>query len=214
MNIIIFGAAGRTGQRLIKQAKARSHRVTAFARRPGPELLADPAIRVIQGNLLDADAVARATEGQEVIFSAVGAPAGSGRAATTLFSQGMKHLVAGARLSGANRIIAVGSSGIDPEVRAVFPLNFLAKLVVGPMLRGIYDDLTRMEEWLAAGGELDWTVMRPPYLTEGRLTTRYRMAVNRHLPGIARISRADLAHAMLGSVTEKSTYRAWLEIAY
>jgi putative NADH-flavin reductase len=213
MNMIIFGVSGRTGRRLLDQAKAQGHRVTAFARNPDNSLLSDPSIQVIRGDLLDPVAVARATEGQNVILSAVGIAGSTGRAPTTIFSQGMENIVAGARLAGARRIIAVGSSGIDSETKALFPVNILADLVVRPLLRGIYDDIARMETWLA-NVELDWTVMRPPYLTNGRITTQYRTAINRHLRGIARISRADLAHCMLEIISNAATYRAWMEVAY
>jgi putative NADH-flavin reductase len=125
----------------------------------------------------------------------------------------MKNIVSGARVAGVRRIIAVGSSGIDPETKAVFPMNLLAKLIVAPLLRGIYDDTARMETWLA-DIDLDWTVMRPPYLTQGLLTTHYRTGIKHHLRKISRISRADLAHCMLAVMTNEATYRAWVEVAY
>src|SRR5882724_10797022 len=145
MNLIIFGASGRTGRALIEQAKTQGHRITAFARNPEASLSSTPGIKVIRGDLLDAAAVARAMEGQAVILSAVGVAGSSGRSPTTLFSQGMKNIVSAARLVGAKRIIAVGSSGVDAGTKAVFPMNILAKLIVRPLLRGIYDDTARME---------------------------------------------------------------------
>src|SRR5258708_11516598 len=213
MNLIIFGASGRTGRPLIEQAKAEVHQVTAFVRNPDVSLLSDSTITVIRGDLLDVAAVARATDGQNVILSAVGVPGGRGRAPTTLFSHGMKNIVSGARLAGVKRIIAVGSSGVDLKTKARFPVNILAELIVRPLLRGIYDDIARMEAWLA-NVELDWTVMRPPYLTQGRLTTHYRTGVRHHIRATPRISTADVAHCMLKVIPDQATYRAWVEAAY
>lgn len=214
MNVIILGATGRTGRLLVAQAKALGHEVRAFARNPDSALRLNPAITTIQGDLMDATAVARAIEGQDVILSAVGVPGSAARAPTTFFSQGMKNIVAGARQAGVRRIICLGSCGVDPETKAFLPLKILGDVIIAPLfLRGIYDDYVRMETWLA-DVDLDWTVMRPPLLTDGRLTTRYRTGVGRHLESIVRISRADLAHCVLATISNVATYRKWVEVAY
>src|SRR5882757_9488860 len=57
MNVIIFGASRGTGRQLVEQAKARGHRVTAFARHPDASLQSDLAVQVLRGDLLDAAAV-------------------------------------------------------------------------------------------------------------------------------------------------------------
>lgn len=211
MNVIIFGASRGTGRQLVDQARTLGHRVTAFARSPDASLQSDPALRVVRGDLLDAGAVARAVEGQDVIYSAVGIAPGNGRKPTTLFSEGMKHITTGARPAGVRRIIALGSCGTDPETRPFLPVRLLAPFLK-PFFRGIYDDLVRMETWLATV-DLDWTVIRPPYLTDGKLTGRYRVGVRQHLPNVARISRADLAHCMLKITSDATTFRTWMEAA-
>ncbi len=61
-----------------------------------------------------------------------------------------------------------------------------------------------MEDVLRASG-LDWTAVRPPRLTNGRLTGNYRTALERNLPGGLVISRADVAHAMLAALRQPET---------
>ena len=209
LNVVIFGASRGTGRELVAQAREQGHRVTTFARTPDPAQSSNLAVTTIRGDLLDAAAVARAVEGQDVIFSAVGNAPGDGRKPTTLFSEGMKHLVAGARQAGVRRIICLGSCGTDPATRPFLPVRILAPLLK-PLFRGIYDDMVRMETWLA-GVDLDWTVIRPPYLTNGKLTGRYRTGIHQHLANVARLSRADLAHCMLQIVPKAATYRTWME---
>ncbi len=209
MNVIIFGASRGTGRLLVEQAKAQGHHVTAFARNPEDSQLSDPNVKVIRGDLLDAAAVVRAIAGQDIIFSTVGVAASVARAPTTLFSEGMKHMVAGARRVGMKRIICLGSCGTDPETKPFLPVRIMAPFLK-PLFRGAYDDIVRMESWLA-GVDLDWTVIRPPYLTNGPLTGRYRTGVHQHLDNVARISRADLAHCMLKIVSDVATYRTWME---
>jgi uncharacterized protein YbjT (DUF2867 family) len=67
------------------------------------------------------------------------------------------------------------------------------------ILRKPYADLALMEDVLRDSG-LDWTSVRPPRLTNGPLTERYRLAYGHNAGAI--ISRADVAHAMLRLVTD------------
>jgi uncharacterized protein YbjT (DUF2867 family) len=53
-----------------------------------------------------------------------------------------------------------------------------------------------MEEELREGA-LEWTVVRPPRLTDGALTGAYRTADGRNVRRGLAISRADVAHLML-----------------
>ena len=59
-----------------------------------------------------------------------------------------------------------------------------------------YADLALMEDILRDSG-LDWTVVRPPRLTNGPSTDSYRTAYGRNVRRGLRISRADVAHLML-----------------
>lgn len=209
LNVVIFGASRGTGRELVEQACGHGHCVTAFARNPNHELRADPRIKTIRGDLLDPTAVTRAIDGQDVIFSTVGNAPGDARKPTTLFSAGMRHMVAGARQSGVRRIICLGSCGTDPQTRPFLPLRIMTPLLK-PLFRGVYEDIVRMEMALASV-DLDWTVVRPPYLTKGKLTGRYRIGIHEHLASVARISRADLAHCLLSIVSNSATYRTWIE---
>jgi uncharacterized protein YbjT (DUF2867 family) len=53
-----------------------------------------------------------------------------------------------------------------------------------------------MEDVLRHSG-LDWTVVRPPRLTDGPLTRAYRTAYGRNLRRGLTVSRADVADCML-----------------
>jgi putative NADH-flavin reductase len=81
------------------------------------------------------------------------------------------------------------------------------------VLRDRYADLARMEDVLRAG-HLDWTIFRPPLLTNGPLTGRYRTALGQNLQRGVRMSRADVAHAMLAALKQPATIRQEVGIAY
>ena len=81
------------------------------------------------------------------------------------------------------------------------------------VMRERYDDLARMEDLLRTSG-LDWTIYRPPRLTNQPLTGSYRTAFGRNLRRGALISRADVAHAMLAAVGQPATIGQEVGIAY
>ena len=77
-----------------------------------------------------------------------------------------------------------------------FVLRHLLTPLVKAALREHYADLAQMEEVLR-DSDLDWTVVRPPRLTDKALTGTYRTAYGRNIRRGLRVSRADVAQLML-----------------
>jgi uncharacterized protein YbjT (DUF2867 family) len=69
-----------------------------------------------------------------------------------------------------------------------------------------------MEDILRDSG-LDWTVVRPPRLTNKRLTGTYRTAYGQNLRRGLFISRADVAHLMLRVLKQPATIKQTIGIA-
>lgn len=76
-----------------------------------------------------------------------------------------------------------------------------------------YADMARMERLLHASTSA-WTVLGPPRLTDGPATGRYRTALNEPLRRAGKISRADLARAMLDTLDNARSLKAILTLAY
>jgi putative NADH-flavin reductase len=72
MKLLVFGATGGTGSRLVDQALQQGHEVTAFARDPARIHLKHDHLRVVTGDVLDRDSVNAAVEGQDGVLSALG----------------------------------------------------------------------------------------------------------------------------------------------
>ncbi len=88
----------------------------------------------------------------------------------------------------------------------------MADPVVKRALREHYADLARMEDILRAG-DLDWTAVRPPRLTDKPATGRYRTAYGQNLRRGVFISRADVARYMLSALENAETFRQTVGIA-
>src|SRR5713226_2278903 len=74
MNIVIFGANGRTGQLLTKQAVAEEYAVTAVTRHPETFPLRNARLQVMGGDVFDLFSVERAVAGQDAVLSTLGVP--------------------------------------------------------------------------------------------------------------------------------------------
>ena len=72
MKLLVLGATGGTGGRLVQQALQQGHVVTAFARDPKKIHLAHDNLRVVRGDILQPDSVEAAVAGQDAVVSALG----------------------------------------------------------------------------------------------------------------------------------------------
>lgn len=85
--------------------------------------------------------------------------------------------------------------------------------MIGAVLKEVYADLTLMETALARSAT-DWTSVRPPKLTDGPLTGKYRTAVGGTPRSGRTISRADVAHAMLALIDDPASVKQGVGVAY
>jgi putative NADH-flavin reductase len=210
MKVVIFGAGGRTGQLLVQKALAAGHEVTAAARRPDSVREQSERLRTVCCDLFDAASVAHAIAGQQCIFVAV-AP-NRPLSPTTIFSTGIKNIIAGARVAEIRRVLVLGSCGVDSTASTPWYLSLLAKIVVQPLLFSLYVDTARMEGLLEMS-DMDWTVVRPPLLTNRPGTSRYRVGIGQHLQNVTSIARSDVAEAMLRMANDPATSRRWVEVS-
>src|SRR5205085_12585110 len=72
MKLLVFGASGGTGSRIVQQALQQGHVVTAFARDPEKVHLVHENLRVVRGDILDSGSVDAAVAGQDGVLSALG----------------------------------------------------------------------------------------------------------------------------------------------
>lgn len=72
MNVLVLGASGGTGRRIVEQALAEGHLVTAFAREHSKIRIAHENLRVVRGDVSHYDSVEGAVTGQGAVLSALG----------------------------------------------------------------------------------------------------------------------------------------------
>jgi putative NADH-flavin reductase len=186
MRVLVLGATGGIGKFLLEFATARGHEVTAFVRSPQKIALKSERLRAVPGDLLHAEQLAQVLLGQDVVLSAFG-PA-TLRRVTTRGEFGAALATAMER-SGVRRAVVVSSGLLFEEQNAI------GKLLRGTLFRNLLPDMTAMEATLEKDG-LEWTIVRPPRLTNGPLTKSYSVADGR-LPKGMTVSRACVADFMI-----------------
>jgi putative NADH-flavin reductase len=188
--LFILGATGGIGRELIDQALGRGHEVTAFARSPEKLCAVADRVAIEKGDPRSADDLARAMAGHDAVLSALGPP-GPGR--TTIHRDAIAATIAAMKATGVRRLLAVSAAVLFENQ------GFVVWLMRSTFLRNIAEDTSGMESALMASG-LDWTIARPPRLTNGALTGRY-LAKDGALPkGRLVMSRADVAKFLLDEV--------------
>ncbi len=197
MNLVVFGASGRTGRLVIDEALAAGHTVTAFVRDPAKLVNAHERLKIVQGDSSDAASVAQAVAGAQAAISALGPVKGSPKDLLVTAQRNITQALLGA---GVKRYIVLTGAGVrDPHdqpklIDHIF--GFLLKVTAGDVLKDSAESIA-----LVRTTPLDWIVVRGPRLTDGAKTGSIRVGYVGAESG-TQITRADLAAFMVEQATQ------------
>src|ERR1035441_4476002 len=167
MKVVLYGASGNVGGRILDELLRRGHAVTAVARHP-ENVKAHAKVKAVQGDITDPASVAATVQGADAVVSAYAPPPTN----TELLVTANRSLVAGLAQAKVKRLIVVGGAGsleVAPGVQLVdtpdFPQGWkaiaLAHRDVLPVLKA---------------SDLDWTYFSPAALIEpGLRTGKFRL---------------------------------------
>jgi putative NADH-flavin reductase len=198
MKMLVLGATGGIGQEIVRQAAERNHQVTAFVR--APERLKSIGARfgVIQGDPLSTTELESALEDQDAILSGFGPRVPIAKSDATLLHRFGVALSDAMRKVGSRRAVIVSTAFLFKD-SIIPPTNLVGRLFFPNMVA----DASEMESFFQKSG-LDWTLVRPPRLTNGSRRGRFRVREG-HLPGFGfMISRADVAAFMIKTAENRS----------
>lgn len=195
MNLLVVGATGGTGVEVVKQALAAGHRVSVLVREPSRLPVQHAALRVVQGDVLDPAAVARALEGNQAVISALGVRLGQPPGTTR--SRGTAVLVEAMQSSGVARLVAVSTVGTAGSRAAQSRISrWLLPRLIGAARLAEAD----AQEATIVASPLKWTLVRPPRLTDGEARGGVRAGTGLRTDMRSQIRRSDLARFLLDEV--------------
>ena len=201
MKIAIFGATGRTGIPLVKQALDAGHEVIALVRTPAKMPLQHQRLTLIQGSVLNVADVEQTIQGADAVISVLGPTKESPK---DLLTRSISNIIAAMQKYGVKRLVSLTGAGVAAPQDQPKLINHLIKFALKTFSGDVLYDSERAVK-LIQQSQLDWVIVRGPMLNEKPPTGTYRVGwvgVNTS----ARISRADVADFMLKQVTD-TAYR-------
>ncbi len=207
MNVVLYGATGRVGRRVLNELLARGHQVTAVCRHP-VDLPANVETKI--DDLSDADRIAEITRGADAVVSAYAAPRDDREQMLDVTTRQIEAV----KKAGNPRLIMVGGAG---------------SLEVRPGVT-VLDSGTLPDAWrpsaaahakalnLLRESDVPWTYFSPAFYFEpGERTGKFRLGRDGLVSdesGKSRISMEDYAIALVDELEKPAHVRARFTIGY
>jgi uncharacterized protein len=216
MQIVVIGATGNIGQRIVREALERGHSVTGVVRDPSAVASPDPRVRLVKGDATNADSVAQVARGADAVVSTISPrPNPRGLPAPSLVDAA-RALIAGLPKAGVRRVLFVGGAGsleVAPGKQLMdqpgFPDAYKAEATEGR------DSLA---VWRNEARDLDWTYLSPAAeIHPGRRSGEYRVSGDQFIvdeKGKSTITFEDYAVAVLDELEKPQHVGERFAVAY
>jgi 2-alkyl-3-oxoalkanoate reductase len=213
MRALVTGATGFVGSHLVEALHLRGDEVTALVRSPAKAAALEPlGVRLVAGDLDDAAALARAAEGQEVVYHVAGLVAARSESEFLRCNRdGTARLVAAGAGAGVSRFVLVSSMAAGGPAEPGRPLTGAepARPVTA------YGRSKLAAEAAVTAGAIPWVILRPPTVYGPRdreVLKVFRMARLGVAPvfgdgsqQLSAVHGADLARALVAAGTAAGT---------
>lgn len=213
MKIAIFGANGRIGSRIVKEALNRGHEVSALTPHPENYIFEAPHLHVARSNIFDRQSVESGVFDHDAVVSAynykpgITAPSTIAEVATPLLS-GLKH-------AGVKRLLVVGGAGslfVSPGLQLVDTPDFPPAYKPSALAHRDALNIYRQEK------EIAWTYLSPAAeIAPGERTGKFRTGKDDLIVdanGKSFISMEDYAVAVMDELETPMHVRERFTVGY
>lgn len=210
----MIGASRGLGRQVVMAALEDGHIVTAFARHPERLDMHHPRLQLKAGNVLEAASLERVMRGQQAVICTLGLPTRQAMGPpfarrSYVLSTGTENIIKAMEHGKVRRLVCVTAIGTGDSVRQC---TLATKLTLRYGLHWLFREKDR-QETIIDHSDLDWTVVRPTALTNGRrgghvISKDVRSGVLTH------ISRADVAAWIVRSIDQSTDYQKAVTLSY
>ncbi len=198
MHVLIIGATGGIGQKLLVRALSDGHTVRAYARTSDKLEISNQKLEKYCGNALNSEQLEKALNGIDAVIQVLGVKVSELFSPINIFSESTRILIPAMEKIGIKRLITVTGFGAGESSKAISclqrpPFNFF--------LGRAYSDKD-IQERLIKEIQLDWTIVRPGVLTNGKSNGRYKVLSEPSEWRNGTISRSYVADFIVRQLTE------------
>ena len=219
MQVALIGATGFVGAAVLKELLQRGHNVVALVRDPA-KLAAQPHLKVVQADVLDATQVQNAVAGSDAVLSAYNAGWTNPHIYDD-FMRGSRAIVQGVKAAGVKRYLVVGGAGslyVNGQQLVDAP-DFPAAIKPGASAaRDMYTELQKENT-------LDWTLLSPAVGFHGGSAAQSKGRTGQYRTGqdaplmqadgqTGDISVQDLAVALVDALEQHNHSQSRFTVAY
>ena len=209
MKVVLFGATGKSGSRLLKELVSRGHKVTAVARDTA-KLPAASGVQVKQDDLSDVRRTADVIRGADAVISAYAPPADN----TDALIGVTQRQVEAVHQAGVDRLLVVGGAGgleVAPGVSLIASGHLPAPYL--PIANSHVKALDVLRK-----SDVNWTYVAPAaYFEPGTRTGKFRLGTDQLITaanGESRISMEDYAIAVVDELEKGANRRKRVSVGY
>jgi putative NADH-flavin reductase len=167
-------------------------------------------LTIKKGNVLKPETFGDTFQGQDAVLSALGHKRFIIK--TTILSQGTRNIIAEMQRQKIKRFICITSLGINDSR---FKLGLYYTLFTIPFILFFYFLDKSKQEKIIKQSNLNWTIVRPAQLTNGKKRTKYKHGekVGNYIL-TKMISRGDVAHFMINQINDKTYFHKTPGLSY
>jgi len=219
MKIALIGGSGFVGSKILAEALARGHQVTAIVRHPEKLDASQKNLTIKKADVLEVDELAKILAGHDVVVSAFNPARGvAGAHVYDLHVNGHKAIVAAVKKSGVKRFLGVGgaaslktAAGVELLDSPDFPAAYEP---FKPGIRGTRE----LYYLLKQEPSLDWVFISPSVvIAPGERTGKFRIGKDHVLyneKGESKISLEDYAVALCDEMERPKHHNERITVGY
>jgi putative NADH-flavin reductase len=207
MNVVLYGATGNSGQRILKELTDRGHHVTAVVRDTSK---VPSTVKAVKDDLSNVETIASIIAGADIVVSAYAPPQDN----TDALLGVTERQIAAVKKAGTARLVVVGGAGLLEVAPGV-------TLIASGFLPEAYLPIAKSHETalgILKASEINWTYFSPAgYFEAGERTGKFRLGTTNLIAnekGDSRISFEDYAIALVDEIETPAHERGQLSIGY